>query len=131
MWEPVLQAAKRIWRSDRAMDSAFGINPFGWIVSFFWIFLARPKRRTEHRSRRIGGPVQRPTPKTVEILRNVPSERFADVGGMEEAKEQIRQLVLGHLNPGKVRALRLSQKRNPSVRPAWNREELLGEGDGR
>jgi ATP-dependent 26S proteasome regulatory subunit len=31
----------------------------------------------------------------------VPAERFADLGGMEEAKEQIREVVQGHLNPGK------------------------------
>ena len=31
----------------------------------------------------------------------MPAERFADVGGMEEAKEQIREVVQGHLDPGK------------------------------
>jgi transitional endoplasmic reticulum ATPase len=35
------------------------------------------------------------------LVANVPAERFADVGGMEEAKEQIRQVVQGHLDPGK------------------------------
>ena len=49
----------------------------------------------------MGSPVQRPAPRPVEAIRNVPAERFADLGGMEEAKEQIRQVVQGHLNPGK------------------------------
>jgi transitional endoplasmic reticulum ATPase len=31
----------------------------------------------------------------------MPAERFADVGGMDDAKEQIRQVVQAHLNPEK------------------------------
>jgi len=47
-------------------------------------------------------PVQRsvPTP-TLEVASNVPAERFADLGGMEDAKEQIRGVVQGHLKSGK------------------------------
>src|SRR5208337_5413724 len=78
-----------------------GVTLIGWHVSFFWIFLSRPQRRTGAASVAIGGPVQRPAPKPVEIVRNVPAERFADVGGMEDAKEQIRQVVQGHLDPRK------------------------------
>ena len=78
-----------------------GLSSAGWLASFFWIFFARPKRRTGAVPVAIGGPVQRPAPKPVEVVRNVPAERFGDLGGMEEAKEQIRQVVQGHLNPEK------------------------------
>ena len=37
----------------------------------------------------------------MKVVRNVPAERFVNVGGMEEAKEQIREVVQGHLDPGK------------------------------
>jgi transitional endoplasmic reticulum ATPase len=35
----------------------------------------------------------------VKVVPNVPAERFGDAGGMEDAKEQIRAVVQGHLNP--------------------------------
>ena len=35
-------------------------------------------------------------PHSVKAVPNVPAERFADLGGMEEAKEQIREVVQGH-----------------------------------
>src|SRR5207237_449956 len=43
----------------------------------------------------------RPTAQRAEVVRSVPTERFADVGGMDDAKEQIREVVQEHLKPGK------------------------------
>ena len=78
-----------------------GLSSLGWLASIFWIFLARPKRRLAPVPAAIGGSVQLPTPDPIGAVRNVPPERFADVGGMDEAKEQIRQVLQAHLNPEK------------------------------
>ena len=101
MWNPVLQTARQNKPLGPFWILLLGITSIGWIVSFFRIFLARPQRRTGAAPVAIGSPLQRPAPKPVEAIRNVPAERFADLGGMEEAKEQIRQVVQGHLNPEK------------------------------
>ena len=79
-----------------------GLTPIGWVVSFFWIFLSRPRRKPRVAPVAVGGPAPSPVPlPALEVVRNVPAERFADLGGMEDAKEQIRQVVQGHLNPEK------------------------------
>ena len=100
-WKPVLQMSKGNSGLSLLWFALMGLSTAGWLASFFWIFLARPQRSTGAVPVAIGGPLQRPAPRPVEAVRNVPAERFADVGGMEEAKEQIRQVVQGHLNPGK------------------------------
>lgn len=48
-----------------------------------------------------GTATQLSAPTRTEIVPNVPTEHFADVGGLEEAKEQIRQVVRAHLMPEK------------------------------
>ncbi|HZL70656.1 MAG TPA: AAA family ATPase [Candidatus Limnocylindrales bacterium] len=101
MWDPVLQTAKQNKPLGPLWILLLGVTSIGWIVSFFWIFLARPKRRSGAAPVAIGGLVQRPAPQSVEVVRNVPAERFSDLGGMEEAKEQIREVVQGHLHPEK------------------------------
>jgi transitional endoplasmic reticulum ATPase len=100
-WKPVLQLSTGNSGLSLVWFALMGLSTAGWVTSFFWIFLARPKRRLAVAPVAIGSPVQRPEPRLVEVIRNVPAERFADVGGMEEAKEQIRQVVQGHLNPQK------------------------------
>ena len=100
-WKPVLQLSKRNSGLSVLWFALMGLSTAGWLASFFWIFLARPQRRTGAAPVAVGGPVQRPSPKPVEVVRNVPAERFADLGGMEEAKEQIREVVQGHLDPEK------------------------------
>ena len=88
MWDPVLQTAKQTKPLGPLWILLLGVTLIGWIVSFFWIFLARPKRRLAAVPVAIGGSVRRTVPEPVEVVRNVPSERFSDVGGMDEAKEQ-------------------------------------------
>src|ERR1035441_10571072 len=92
-WKPVLQMSKGNSGLSLLWFALMGLSTAGWLASFFWIFLARPQRSTGAVPVAIGGPLQRPAPRPVEAVRNVPAERFADVGGMEEAKEQIRQVV--------------------------------------
>ena len=101
LWEPLALRAKQSGALTAIWILLSGLTPIGWVVSFFWIFLARPQRKTGSAPVAVGGPVQRPALKPVEVIRNVPAERFSDLGGMEEAKEEIRQVVQGHLNPEK------------------------------
>jgi transitional endoplasmic reticulum ATPase len=100
-WKPVLQLSKGNSGLSVLWFALMGLSTAGWLASFFWIFLARPRRRSGAAPVAIGGAAQRAAPKPVEVVRNVPAERFGDLGGMEEAKEQIRQVVKGHLNPEK------------------------------
>ena len=92
-WKPVVQLSKNSPVLSVVWFLLMGLSTAGWVVSFFWIFLSRGKRKPRAAPVAVGGPAPRP----VEIIRNVPAERFADLGGMEDAKEQIRQVVQGHL----------------------------------
>jgi transitional endoplasmic reticulum ATPase len=100
-WKPVIQMSKGNSGLSILWFALMGLSTAGWLASFFLIFLGRPQRSTGAVPVAMGGPVQRPAPRPVEAVRNVPAERFADVGGMEEAKEEIRGVVQGHLDPGK------------------------------
>jgi transitional endoplasmic reticulum ATPase len=101
MWEPVLKQAKADTTLNVLWLLLVELSIVGWVVSFFWIMLSRPKHKPALAV--VGGPAQRPTatPELVKQVRNVPTERFADVGGEGEAKEQIRQVVLAQLKPEK------------------------------
>ncbi len=101
LWQPVALRARQSGALTGIWILLSGLTPIGWIVSFFWIFLSRPKQKPRAIPVAIGGPAQRATPQSMQVVRTVPAERFADVGGMEDAKEQIRQIVQGHLDPGK------------------------------
>ena len=98
-WKPVIEMAKPNKSLSILWIFAWGLAPIGWLISFFWIFLSRPRPRTMLVGAQ--GPVQRPVPQPAKVVPNVPPERFVDVGGMEEAKEQIREVVMGQLKPGK------------------------------
>lgn len=78
-----------------------GISTVGWMASFFWIFLSRSGQRDPLSAVGTAGNAPRPQVQQQPVVRAVPSERFADIGGLDDAKEQIRQVMHGHLNPGK------------------------------
>ena len=99
MWGPVFKQTKGNAVLSVVWFLLVGLSTFGWVISFFWIFFSRARQKAALVA--AGGPAQRPIPQPAKPVPNVPSERFADVGGMEEAKEQIRQVVLGQLKPGK------------------------------
>ena len=101
VWEPVIQVKQDVYRTHGALDSAVGIDPNRLDCFAFSHSAAEDKSEKDVSQPLV--PVLRPMPKTTEVLRKVPAERFVDVGGMEEAKEQLRQLVLGHLNPEKYK----------------------------
>ena len=69
----------------------------GWVISFFLIVLSR-RRRKRALANLAPRLIQSHPPR---IIQNVPTERIVDVGGLEEAKEQIRSVVQVHLRPEK------------------------------
>jgi len=99
VWEPVIKASKASPVFTALWILLLGLAPIGLIVSFFRILFSKANQPRTLAT--VGAPVQRPASKPVEVVRNVPAERFSDLGGMEEAKEEIRQVVQGHLNPEK------------------------------
>ncbi len=101
LWDPVQKTTKQSSALTALWVLFSGLTPIGWIVSFFWIFLSKPKRKTRAIPVAVGGPVPLPAPQPAAATPNVPAERFADVGGMDDAKDQIRQVVQAHLKPGK------------------------------
>jgi transitional endoplasmic reticulum ATPase len=101
MWDPVLQTAKQNKPLGPFWILLLGVTSIGWVVSFFWIFLAKPRQKAQAAPLALGGSAPRPQVQQQAIVRTVPSERFADVGGLDDAKEKIRHLVQGQLNPGK------------------------------
>ena len=94
MWQPVLTQAKGNTTLNLLWLLAVELSIVGWVVSLFWIMLSRRTRKSAVAV--AGGSVPRPAPQpVVEVVGNVPAERFADLGGMDEAKEQIRQVDAG------------------------------------
>ena len=99
VWEPVIKASKASPVFTALWILLLGLAPIGLIVSFFRILFSKTNQQRALAT--VGSPIQRPLSKPVEVVRNVPAERFSDLGGIEEAKEEIRQVVQGHLNPEK------------------------------
>ena len=100
-WDSVQKMAKQSSGLTALWVLLSGLTPVAWIVSFFSIFLSTPKRRTRTTSVAVTGPAPLLASQPVAPARNVPAERFTDVGGMEDAKEQIGLMVVAHLKPGK------------------------------
>jgi hypothetical protein len=102
MWEPLRVAAKR------ARPIVGGgwlllvmLAGFAWQVSVLWILLARPKHR---QIPMVAGPPRHDQEEVrTKPVQNVPAERFEDVGGMETAKEQIREVIQAQLRPEKYK----------------------------
>jgi transitional endoplasmic reticulum ATPase len=99
VWEPIIKASKASPVFTALWILLLGLAPIGLIVSFFRILFSKTNQQRTLAT--VGSPIQRPLSKPIEVVRNIPAERFSDLGGMEEAKEQIRQLLQGHLNPEK------------------------------
>jgi transitional endoplasmic reticulum ATPase len=76
-----------------------GLTPIVWIVSVYRILFRSPKSKSLVVASADAGVIR--TPQPTPALSNVPAERFADIGGMEDAKEQIRAVVLAQLKPAK------------------------------
>jgi transitional endoplasmic reticulum ATPase len=77
------------------------ISVLAWWVAVFWIIFSRPTAVA-------GVPQSRSTSEGstagASSVSTVPELQFSDVGGLEEAKEKIGQLVRGQLEPGKYKS---------------------------
>jgi len=79
------------------------LSVLGWWVAVIWILFSRPKARETV----VVGSSQSKGDSSLgncgSRVAGVPSVRFSDVGGMETVKDEIRQLVRGHVEPAKYR----------------------------
>ena len=82
----------------------------GWWIAFFWIVFSKPKRAQicvgpgspAEVSQQFTSPPRQIEPSSKQqVLPKVPGLRFADVGGLEDEKQQIRDLVESRMQPGK------------------------------
>lgn len=100
VWDPVIRASKE----SRALTSLWilllGLTPIGWVVFLFRTVVSRAKPSARAVPLVRGAPPP-PRVQPKETVRNVRTHRFADIGGMDDAKEQIPQVVQAHVNPGK------------------------------
>jgi transitional endoplasmic reticulum ATPase len=106
VWQPVLKASKVSPAFTALWILLLGLTPIVWIAAFFRILFSKP---SQQKSLAATGQVQRTTLKPVEVVARVPVERFTDVGGMGDAKEQIREVVQGHLHPEKYQSYGLAR----------------------
>jgi len=101
VWDPVLKASKISPAFTALWILLLGLTPVAWFFLLVRIFLPKSKQKWRAVPIGAGGIDPRPQVQQPIVVRNVPTQRFADVGSLDDAKEQIRHLVQGHLNPGK------------------------------
>jgi transitional endoplasmic reticulum ATPase len=100
VWDPVLKTSKESPALTALWILLLGLTPIVWLVLCLRIlFPRRPQRAVPVTAG--AAPAQQTAPRPIEIVRNVPTERYADLGGMDDAKEQIRQVVQTQLRPEK------------------------------
>jgi transitional endoplasmic reticulum ATPase len=98
VWDPVLKASKGSPALTAVWILFLGLTPIVWVLLFFRIFLTRSGQKPALVPVAAVGPKPRDTTQRAEMPRILPTERFSDVGGMADAKEQIRSVVQAHLN---------------------------------
>jgi transitional endoplasmic reticulum ATPase len=97
VWQPVLWASKQSVGFTALWILALGLTPIAWLISVVRILRSGRKQLL----RETAAPAYTAThlPETETTNHHVPPLSFADLGGMDEAKDQIRQLVEAHLKP--------------------------------
>jgi ATPase family protein associated with various cellular activities (AAA) len=107
MWRPVVQTAKENKPLGPLWILLLGTVSIAWIVSFFQIFLFRKDVKLSRAAVAVDHKSSQAIPQR--MTANVPNERFADLDGMDDAKEQIRQMVEAHLRPERSKRYGLSR----------------------
>jgi transitional endoplasmic reticulum ATPase len=98
VWDPVIKASKEFPVITALWILGFALTPIVWIIALYRILRGRKQvRATAVTPNSAPGREQR----TSVALPTIPTERFADLGGMEEAKDEIRSVVLAQLKPAK------------------------------
>jgi hypothetical protein len=128
MWRPVVQTAKENKPLGPLWILLLGTVSIAWIVSFFRIFLFRKNVKLSRAAVAVDHKSSQAIPQR--MTANVPNERFADLGGMDDAKEQIRQMVEAHLRPREEQALWPVAKWNSALWPARHGQNIAGKSCG-
>ena len=103
-WKPLwAMLASPGVESSQARAWIMVISVLGWWVAVFWIIFSRPKDRGAVAGVAQSRSVREASSAGVSNMSTVPQIRFSDVGGMEAAKEQIRQVVRSQLEPAKYK----------------------------
>ena len=76
VWEPVIRASKASVALSALWILLLGLGPIGLIVSFFKILFSKPHQKGTLAT--VSSSVQRPGPRPLEVVRNVPAERFSN-----------------------------------------------------
>jgi ATPase family protein associated with various cellular activities (AAA) len=84
-----------------------GLTPIAWIVLAFRVFSRRQPRVSATSTPQSARPALYPSQQT--FVHHVPNDRFADLGGMDDAKNQIWQMVEAHLRPERSKRYGLSR----------------------
>lgn len=99
VWQPVLSASKKAVGFTASWILALGLTPIAWLIAVVRIFRSGQKQQFRKTAARFSTGTF--VPETKAASHDVPRLSFADLGGMDEAKEQIRQIVEAHLRPEK------------------------------
>jgi ATP-dependent Zn protease len=97
VWQPILRGAKQTAGFTALWILALGVTPIAWLISVVRIF--RSERKQEFRRTPASFCPATPLPETKTPSHEVPRLSFADLGGMDDAKDQIRQMVEAQLKP--------------------------------
>ena len=91
----------------RTGPALLGVALLAWFLTSIWIFFSRFRGAVETVSRAepISEKVRASSPSAParEIVAAVPSTRFSDLGGMENARQKIREVVENQLNSKKYK----------------------------
>ena len=104
------------------MDSAYGTGPYRLDRFVFLDFVCAAESKEDSRASAVRSACGTKTGRSGSQCASGAVRRF---GGMEEAKEQIREVVQGHLDPGKYQRYGLVRNGILSIRPARNRKNFL------
>jgi uncharacterized membrane protein (DUF485 family) len=107
VWQPILRGTKQTSGFTALWILALGLTPIAWLISVVRIF--RPERKQEFRKTPASFCAPTPFPETKTPSHEVPRLSFADLGGMDDAKDQIRQMVEAQLKPERSKRYGLSR----------------------
>src|SRR5215472_17553245 len=101
-WDPIREWARRANPAVNAIWLfAVALCVVVWQVSVVWILVARRKARQLPVASARRATLQAVAPQ--KPFQAIPTEHFTDVGGMESAKERIREVIQAHLEPEKYK----------------------------
>ncbi len=108
VWGPFWWLVSPLGLAERRTGPALlGVALLAWFLPSIWIFFSRSIGAvvTVSRAEPISDKVRASSPSAParEIVAAVPSMRFSDLGGMENAKQQIREVVESQLNSKKYK----------------------------